>query len=303
MLALSSEGPHQLKGLPPVVELTSAHTGAGATYLLHRLISTVILPKERGGNERCVVLFDTDGHFDVAKLADRLKVRLQPDIGPQDSGGLDGMVSQALRHLHIFRPQSLAALTSCLRGVQSYLFDQQRHFSYDRAVGFIAIDSVSAFYWQDRAETEDAAFYAKTSAEPVPPPPSGYHDLATSLKRASANLQCPVFFTSHHSGPVQGTSHAGRALRPSLPPPFPALPTLRLICQRLQVKKFPPLISVEGALREAADRLKAVEESRYECVVNEWGINERTLRKLHSVGGGFEFRITDEGVVMIDGGS
>lgn len=303
MLALSTEGPHQPRRPPPVIELTSVHTGAGATHLIYRLAAANVLAKECGGHERCVVLVDTDGHFDVEKLADQLKVRLQSGPCPQDSDSLDGMVFQSLRHLHIFRPQSLAALTSCLRGLQSYLFNQQRHFSYDRAVGFIAIDSASAFCWQDRAETEDAAFYAKTSAEPGQLPPSAYNALAASLKEASAAIHCPVIFTSRHSGPVQATPHAGRALRPSLPPPFPTLPTLRLVCQRLQVKKFPPWISVKGALREAADRLKAVEQARFECVVNEWGIDERTLRKLQSAGGGFEFRITDEGVKMVDEGS
>lgn len=55
------------------------------------------------------------------------------------------------------------------------------------------------------------------------------------------------------------------------------------------------MISVESAQREARDRLKAVEEGKFECFVNEWGVDERSLRRLQSAGGGFEFKILEDG--------
>lgn len=58
------------------------------------------------------------------------------------------------------------------------------------------------------------------------------------------------------------------------------------------------MISVEGAMREADDRLKAVEEGRFECFVNEWGVDERTLRRMHGIGSGFEFKIQEDGMIV-----
>jgi DNA-repair protein XRCC2 len=49
-------------------------------------------------------------------------------------------------------------------------------------------------------------------------------------------------------------------------------------------------------LREAAVRQKAVEEGKFECFVNEWGLEERLLRRLN--GGGFGFRIVDDGLLV-----
>lgn len=243
------------------------------------------------------MIFDTDSHFDVDRLAAQIRIALDENNDSGSSESPDDTILQALRHVHVFRPQSLASLTATLDTLPSYLFNQQRHFSFERAVGFIAVDSASAFYWQDRAETEDAAFYAKTSLEPaLAAPASGYAAFTAALKNACATLQCAAIFTSHYLGPTSTTPHGARSYRPSLPPPLAILPTLRLACQRTPVKKFPPLISLEGALREADDRITAVEEGKFECFVNEWGVDERTLRRIQGVGNGFEFQIRDEGL-------
>ena len=58
-------------------------------------------------------------------------------------------------------------------------------------------------------------------------------------------------------------------------------------------------MSIEEALREAEARQKAVEEGRFECFVNEWGLDERTLQRLSRSGTGttgFGFRIGKDGV-------
>lgn len=282
-----------------MIELTSLHAGGGATHPLYHLTAIAVLPRESGGRQSCVVILDTDGCFDVGRLVAQIRMLVDQRDTSDNSNCSEDSIVQALRHVHIFQPQSLASLIATLDSLPSYLFDQQRHFSFDRSVGFVAIDSASAFYWQDRAETEDAAFYAKTSSEPgVPTPQSRYADLTAALKQASKTLQCPAVFTSWQFGPISTAPHTARSFKPSLPAPLSTLPTLRLACQRIPVKKFPPMISVEGAMREANDRLKAVEEGKLECFVNEWGVDERTLRRMYGVGAGFEFRVSDGGLAF-----
>lgn len=68
--------------------------------------------------------------------------------------------------------------------------------------------------------------------------------------------------------------------------------------QRKAVRKFPPGIRVEEALREAVDRLKAVEEGRFEALVCEWGVEERMLVELKRRGGGIRFGVGREGIVI-----
>lgn len=276
----------------------SLHSGGGATHLLYYLTGLTILAHDDGGKQCCAIILDADGRFDVDRLALHLRNLIKHTHTAEETDTMDDTILQALRHVHIFRPQSLASLTATLEALPSYLFDPQRHFSFDRPVGFIAIDSASAFYWQDRAQTEDATFYAKTCGDSGPPPQGGYIALTSALKRACPTLQCPAIFMSWYLGPTGTAPHAARSFRSSLPAPFSALSTLRLACQRIPIKKFPPLISVENAAREASDRLAAVEEGKFECFVNEWGVDERTLRRMHEAGSGFEFRVKEEGLII-----
>ena len=66
------------------------------------------------------------------------------------------------------------------------------------------------------------------------------------------------------------------------------------------MRKFPPGIGVEQAQREAEDRQKAVDEAKFECTVNDWGVDERVLRKLQAAGSRFIFQINAQGVVIDD---
>ncbi|KAK3065664.1 hypothetical protein LTR53_018166, partial [Teratosphaeriaceae sp. CCFEE 6253] len=215
---------------------------------------------------------------------------------------VDGIISTALKHVHIFRPHSLASTIATLDALPEYLFDKTRHYSFDRPVAFVALDSASAFYWQSKAEEENAAFLAATmSTDHKQPAPASYASLASALKYISSMLHCPIVLTSKHLNPVTQLGTPGpdsQTLRPCLPAPLSNLPTLRLISHRLPVRKFPAGISVEGARREAGDRQQAVKAARFACEVNEWNLDERTLRKLQQEGSGFGFRITGEGLII-----
>ena len=212
--------------------------------------------------------------------------------------GIEERAMSLLKHVHIFRPQSLASAVATLQYLPTYLFDKGRHYSMDRPVAFVALDSMTAFYWQQKADDDDALLLANTSST-LAATPSEYIRLAAALKSASSLFACPVILTSWHLGPPPSMSHVqgadARSIRPSLPAPLSGMPTLRLIVQRVPIQKFPVAVSNEEARNVSGDRQKAVEESKFEAVVNEWGLEERTLQKLQSLGTGFGFTITAAG--------
>lgn len=295
---------------PPVLELDSLAPGGGKTHLIYHLAALAILPAHLGGKQATVVIIDMDGSFCVARLAQQLYLVMNMGDKP-DQDILEPhsqtLIQETLEHVHILQPQSLASTIASIQSLASYLFDSTRHNSFDRAVGFIALDSASAFYWQDRAESEDATLAASTTTGgggSLVKHESGYAKLTSALKSACAALHCPAIITSWHLGPAPPPSHTQhtngivRSLRPSLLAPLSQLPTLRLIVQRVPVRKFPAGISVTEAMREASDRQKAVAEARFEAVVNEWGVDERMLQRLQQKGAEFSFRIKAGGLMI-----
>ncbi|RMY17298.1 hypothetical protein D0867_06131 [Hortaea werneckii] len=298
----------------PVVELTSAAGGGGKTHILYCLTAIAVCPKSSGGREACVIILDTDGTFSVDRLAQQIRKHLTTNRTTSNLEGhsdtdLDDAIFSCLKHVHLFRPQSLASTIRTLEDLPSHLFNQTRHHSYNRTVGFIALDSLSTFYWPNRSAEEEAALHAlteppKSHHQPQSSKSPNYHNLTTALRNATRTFSCPALFTTWHLGPTPQTSNQGpephRSLRPALPVPTSQLPLLlRLIVQRKPVRKFPVGMSIEEAVREAEDRQRAVEEGRFECFVNEWGVEERTLQRLSRSGTGtmgFGFRIGEDGV-------
>ena len=170
------------KGTPPqpVVELTSTASGGGKTHILYSLIAIAVCPKSLGGREACVVVLDTDGTFSVDRLAQQIRKHLTTNRTTSNAEehadtDVDDIIMSSLKHVHLFRPQSLASTIRTLEDLPSHLFDQTRHHSYDRVVGFIALDSASTFHWQTRSDEEEATLLAPTEPQsphhPSPYPP------------------------------------------------------------------------------------------------------------------------------------
>ena len=283
----------------PTIELMSLGAGDGKTHLLYHLCALAVLPRSMSGKQECVVIVDTDGKFAITRLAAQIQLLLHlhsveatHDLSEER---LNIETASVLKHIHIFRPQNLASTIATLDSLPSYLFNQDRHYSFDREVAFIALDSASAFYWQDRSETENAAFHAKTEASNAGNQISDCFKVAAALKRASKMFGCPAIFTTWYLGPQQkaGDGMVPRAFRPQI---RPLQASLRLVVHRVPVRKFPAGLNLDGALREAADRQKAVAEGRFECFVNEWSAEEGPLRQQSS--GTFEFRILVDGLMV-----
>lgn len=295
---------------PPTIEIMSLAPGSGKTQILYHLCAQVVLPQQINGKQACAVIIDTDGNFSVPQLAAQVRSLLQrhqfsDGDGPEAQIDLQMELLEALKHVHIFRPQSLATTIATIDSLASYLFDKGRHSSFDRAVGFIAIDSASAFYWQDRSEAEEAGFLTSTgngSNRHIIASTSGYAALGASLRATCKAFGCPAIVNTWHLAPTTSETQTPLEYQRSFRAPFPAIwnspTTLRFVLRRQPVRKFPPGIMVEQALREAPVRQKAVDDARFECFVNEYGLGESTLARVRAAGGGFRFNITESGLVM-----
>lgn len=255
---------------------------------------------------------DNDNRFSVPRLVDVMQHIMSNEIAIAKTSSIsettlpttkevDDALEAALSHVHIFRPQSMEASLATIANLRSYVFDPEAHYSTHKRIHSIMLSSASAFYWQDRCDMDTAAALSATtsaSATTSQKPRSGYIQLATSLRSISAELSCPVIYTTWTTSPVQLGS---TAIRPSLPNPWPALPLLRLVVQRRSVRKLPGAISAEEALRDRKDRSQAVAEGWFDVSVNgykseEWTDGVREGLKKIGGGGGFAMRIWHEGV-------
>ncbi|KAI5367485.1 Putative DNA repair protein XRCC2 [Septoria linicola] len=307
---------------PPIIELMSSHASSGKTQLLYHLTALAVLPTYLRGRQGAVLYFDLDRRFSVPRLAQQIK-RIVLAHSPEarrtatsstaiDKSSVQEVIEECLRHVQIYKPHTLAKTVSTLNNLQSYLFKTSAHHSFDRAVAFIAIDSASALYWQTRAEADEAALIASTSKGAPPHNSIGYTHLAAALRSASRTFSAPVIYTARDYNPPPKVSQQfssafggfdAFSLRPSLPAPFNAQnsATLRLVIRKADIRKLPIEISVEDALREEESRRKVVGLGRFECFVNEWGVEEKVLQKLRAKGAMFEVFITAEGIKVGDG--
>lgn len=286
----------------PMVELMSIAAGDGKTQLLYHLSARAVLPYRLGGQQAAVVIIDADGRFSVDALATQIQ-RLLADsrgsiAGSETTLVIESETISALKHVHIFRPQSLGAVIATLDSLPDYLFSQTRHHSFDRDVAFIAVDSASAFYWQDQAQTENAKFQVATEEiiSEKPDTTSDYQPMFASLKEVTQALSCPAIVTTWHLQPVYAENRTSRSYRQVI---HDFRPTIRLVVIRLPVRKFPPGLTVEQALRESVDRQKAVDQSKFECFVNQSGMDGRAVKAFDGDRSGFIF-VNAKKVVAVD---
>uniref|UniRef100_A0A2D4PB66 RecA family profile 1 domain-containing protein n=1 Tax=Micrurus surinamensis TaxID=129470 RepID=A0A2D4PB66_MICSU len=120
-----------------IVEFHGAE-GTGKTEMLYHLIARCILPKSRGGLEVSVVFIDTDFHFDMLRLVTLLEYRLS-------SRGTEVTIKRYLERFFLINCHSSSQLLLSLYSLESIFFLSHPSLS------LLIIDSMSAFYWIDRA--------------------------------------------------------------------------------------------------------------------------------------------------------
>ncbi|XP_060104011.1 DNA repair protein XRCC2 [Heteronotia binoei] len=110
--------------------------GTGKTEMLYHLVVRCILPKAGGGLEVSLLFIDTDFHFDMLRLVTVLEHRL-----PQSS---EGLIKQCLGRFFLVSCNSSAQLLLTLYSLENM-------FCSHPSLCLLMIDSMSAFYWTDRA--------------------------------------------------------------------------------------------------------------------------------------------------------
>ena len=196
-------------GCGTVIEVTGSSC-SGKTHLLYMVTARGVLPRQLGYREGTVIVLDTDCRFDVARLYQvmihqveeaRRRRRASATLAAddQDSEDVKSTVNEALHHVHVFRPQSLASLIATVHSLPHYLlrvdasepvsedkseeaddagYAKSPQLSSSRTLHAVLFDGASAFYWEDRLEQdrclvglEVPSARAATVAQAAPLPP------------------------------------------------------------------------------------------------------------------------------------
>ena len=166
---------------------------SGKTWLIDQMVMSCVLPYELleepsslmsptiGGWNKSAIVFDTQGRWNVNRLAKMLRSRLRKGgLSPETA---DVIVGDSLRRVHIFRPKSSSSLAATIFRLPHYHATQMPN----EEIGLLAIDSISTFYWEDKYESEQQRAYGL-----------GFHDSINNLSKVLFALQ--EFRLSH--GPV-----------------------------------------------------------------------------------------------------
>lgn len=294
---------------PPArtIQLTSSYSAAGKTSLLYHLSAFSILAKCYGGNEATIVWLDTDGRFSSLRLAQLYARMLQTRSIQSNELDLDAQVRGGLSHVHVFRPQSSAQLIATLKTVPDYLLSRNKHHSQQRPLGLVVLDSVTTFYWADRADAEVTWLSNPGAAAP----PSTTSQIIAQLTEIEQVFGCAVAFTTDASLQRRNRTRLDSAARTVVDSPVPTqneqvfqdlwtnFANITLNVHRVPVPQFAPAMTIEECAKDQPRRIEAVQRGRHGTQVM-WNGSESNeikeeVRKLQ-YGKGFGFKVTVKGV-------
>jgi len=204
----------------PVIEVFSESSCSGKTQLLYQMIaesyfsSSHLAPSD--GKE--IVYIDCDGRFDILRFKEMMRRQTTSDE----------LAEQALSHIHIFRPHSAACLISTLKYIPEYLFS----LSYSKPLGTVLVDSISAFYWNDRTSHT-------------------FTTIVEELRRIKTMFSATVVLTNNVSAAV------------NLPLVYNNFVTMRIVMSRDQVAKFNQDIGWLEAWEERETRQEVMDRAGF----------------------------------------
>ncbi|TCD69975.1 hypothetical protein EIP91_005564 [Steccherinum ochraceum] len=113
-----------------------------------------------------------DGSFDMHRFRNILQVRIAEQLasnGTEDGSmwshdRTDQLLEQCTRRVHIFRPASTLQLAFSLLHLPSYLANHPS--SQHEELGMVVVDSINAFYWNDRYTMEQTRSGSTSTVEP-----------------------------------------------------------------------------------------------------------------------------------------
>jgi len=128
---------------------------SGKTHLLYYLVCSCILPVRFGGWNKAAVIYDADQTFDVRRLHQLLCARIISTFTQShDETQIAIVVATAMRNLQIFAVSSIVQLIASMSELPTY---HAEHMPTSE-IALLGIDSMSAFYWQERFATEKQRF-------------------------------------------------------------------------------------------------------------------------------------------------
>ena len=113
---------------------------SGVTALLTKLIAKCILPLQYSGLDIDVLLINTDNKFKISELFNLMRTEISDIEGPTK---VDDLVKKLLNNLKIINCYNHQQFFLLLNSLDNILLRNKR-------VGLITIDSISAYYWQQK---------------------------------------------------------------------------------------------------------------------------------------------------------
>lgn len=132
--------------------------GSGKTLLLTQLIAACILPLEYNGLDIIVLLINADHHFQLRKLTKIMKKHLKISDKSEflDDTKTEEIIELSLKNLLIINCTNYHQFICHLYSLPSIL-------SSNNKIGIVALDSISAFYWQARETEKHLSLSSHTS--------------------------------------------------------------------------------------------------------------------------------------------
>ncbi|KAF8455902.1 hypothetical protein BGX38DRAFT_1266784 [Terfezia claveryi] len=156
----------------PFVELVSTSPCAGKTHLLYLICTLSVLPHSHeilssptsnpvilhlNGKKGTIVVLDSDNRFSVPRLSMIMRNYIYSHLHEVSTSSLpipwiENLIHASIKHIHIFRSiNSTQQLLSTLASLPKYFLSIPAELEQDRYLTGILVDSISTFYWEDRA--------------------------------------------------------------------------------------------------------------------------------------------------------
>lgn len=297
------------KAKPAVIELTSTGSSQGKTQLLLYLAAISTLPRAYGGKESAVVWFDTALRLCTVRLFKVIQNWLAKSAPGIPTSDHEALSRHALRHVHVFRPQSSSQLIASLESLSNYLLNSGRHFSSNRPLSLLVLDSATSFHWQDRLDADMARIRADpNAAKPAnaSTKSSRAANIIDCLKTVQQSLDCTILLSTDlvlqarpGAYPTQSEPREAIALTP-----YSYFAVLTFVLSRIRVPQFNSSMSLEECVRDQPNRLMAVSRGRFNAYLDRslsesWSAMEKEAISKLPGQGSFGFRVTEEGVEML----
>lgn len=180
---------------------------SGKTHIIYLAIMTCVLQPQYNGVQlngwgQAAIVLDTDVAFDIRRLQDLLRVHVERRLLLADYASPTQtsrrIVNQAFSRLHIFQPHSSTQLAATILRVPRY--HAETASLADCELGLLAVDSLSAFYWEDRFTTEQLRGGQSHEAR------TPFRHVLSAIDTFRTQYPCPVLVTNWGLNPLNAST-------------------------------------------------------------------------------------------------